>query len=136
MAKKTKSNTGGRRGSLATADTDITIVSHNDDHSKFSVIRNTNNDNATHAKDIKPWAELKGECSSAEEIRDKVRRLPLDNVLPLLGELLAKFDVQQARDAELTEWIKTVLLTHTAYFMTLPDVVQRLSTLYKEFDFG
>lgn len=132
MAKKTKSNAGGRRGSLATADTDITIVNHNDDHSKFSVIRNTNS--ATHAKDIKRWAELKGECSNTEEIRDKVRRLPLDNVLPLLQELLAEFDVQQARDTELTEWIKTVLLTHTAYFMTLPEVVQRLSTLYKELD--
>ncbi|CAO3630940.1 unnamed protein product [Mucor hiemalis] len=132
MAKKTKSNAGGRRASLATSttDADITIVNHNEDHSKFSVIRNANNT----VKDVKHWAELKGECSNTEEIRDKVRRLPLDSVLPLLQELLAEFDVQQARDTELTEWIKTVLLTHTAYFMTLPEVVQRLSTLYKELD--
>lgn len=138
MAKKgSKAAAATRRASLTNAAVEtenITIVNHNDlgDHSKFSVIRSgVNND---FVKDIKHWAELKAECSTNEEIRNKVRRLPLDNVLPLLQELLAKFDVQQARDTELTEWIKTLLLIHTAYFMTLPEVVERLSTLYKELD--
>ncbi|KAG2197524.1 hypothetical protein INT47_007133 [Mucor saturninus] len=138
MGKKgTKSASAAvtRRASLTNAHVEsenITIVNHSDpaDHSKFSVIRSgMNND---FVKDIQHWAELKAECNTNEEIRSKVRRLPLDHVLPLLQELLEKFDAQQARDTELTEWIKTLLLIHTAYFMTLPDVVERLSSLYKE----
>lgn len=140
MAKKgSKAANGGRRASTTAAteleNKNITIVNHNEtDHSKFSVIRSGQQDSASTAKEIKHWTELKKENTTPEEIRNTVRRLPLDNVLPLLQELLAQFDVQQARDIVLTEWIKTVLLTHTAYFMTLPEVVQRLSTLYKELD--
>jgi hypothetical protein len=141
MAKKgSKTANGGRRSSTTTVpeleNKNITIVNHNEtDHSKFSVIRSGQQDTSvTTAKEIKHWAELKKESTTPEEIRNTVRRLPLDNVLPLLQELLAQFDVQLARDTVLTEWIKTVLLTHTAYFMTLPEVVQRLSTLYKELD--
>ncbi|KAI9487465.1 MAG: hypothetical protein EXX96DRAFT_553353 [Benjaminiella poitrasii] len=142
MAKKSsKTTSGGRRGSstsskLTEAD-NITIVSSNEtDHgsSKFNSIRSGHQDNIPTAKEIKTWEELKEDCTSLEDIRITVRRLPLDNVLPLLHELLAKFDVQQAPDVALTEWIKILLLTHTAYFMSLPDVVQRLSTLYKELD--
>jgi hypothetical protein len=138
MAKKgSKAANGGRRSSMVTTpeleNKNITIVNHNEtDHSKFSVIRSGQQDSLATAKEMKHWAELKKENTTTEEIRNAVRRLPLDNVLPLLQELLAEFDVQQARDTVLTEWIKTVLLIHTAYFMTLPEVVQRLSTLYKE----
>ena len=121
-----------RRASLVTpnAEPDNITIADGTDHSKFSVIRS----NTVVQKVVQPWSELKKECTNNEEIRDKVRRLLLDNVLPLLQELLTQFDVQQARDTELTEWIKTVLLIHTAYFMTLPEVVQRLSTLYKALD--
>lgn len=134
MVKKgSKSAAGARRASLIVAEQEnITIVKPNElgDHSKYSVIRSGND----FVKDIQSWVQLKQECNTTEEIRNKVRRLPLDNVLPLLQELLEKFDVQQARDTELTEWIKTVLLIHTAYFMTLPEIVERLSNLYKELD--
>ncbi|KAI8990846.1 hypothetical protein BDF20DRAFT_966642 [Mycotypha africana] len=133
MAKtNTRSVRKERRGSLVTPNIDIDIVNPNDDHSKFSVIRKQHAD--LNKASIQSWQELKKGCSSLEDILTTVRRLPLDNVRPLLQELLAQFDVQQARNTELTEWIKAVLLTHTAYFMSLPDVVQRLSTLYKELD--
>jgi hypothetical protein len=136
MAKKgSKASNSSRRSSVVAAsdseNKNITIVNHNEDIGKYSVIRSAGQQEI---KQVKTWEELKKECTSLEDIRNTVRRLPLDNVLPLLQELLAQFDVQQARDAVLTEWIKTVLLTHTAYFMTLPEVVQRLSTLYKELD--
>jgi hypothetical protein len=83
---------------------------------------------------LKSFDDLRKEHTTLEEIRDAVRTLPLDNVLPLLLELLTNFDVQQAHDAVLTEWIKTILLIHTAYFMTLPEVVQQLSTVYQDLD--
>ncbi|CEP19944.1 hypothetical protein [Parasitella parasitica] len=136
MAKKgSKAASGGRRSSVVAASVDaenktISIINHNEDVGKFSVIRSSQQE----TKQIKTWEELKKDCESLQDIRNTLRRLPLDNILPLLHELLAQFDVQQARDAVLTEWIKMVLLTHTAYFMTLPEVVQRLSTLYKELD--
>lgn len=135
MVKKgSKATNGVRKGSLISNEQEnITIVKANElgDHSKYSVIRS----GADFKKEgIQEWKDLKEDCKTTEEIRSKVRRLPLDNVLPLLQELLAKFDVQQARDTELTEWIKTVLLIHTAHFMTLPEIVERLSNLYKELD--
>lgn len=138
MVKKgSKAANGGRRSSVVgasdTENKNIAIVNHNEDVGKFSVIRSSAVAQQE-MKQVKSWDELKKECTNLEDIRNTVRRLPLDNVLPLLQELLAQFDVQQARDAVLTEWIKTVLLTHTAYFMTLPEIVQRLSTLYKELD--
>lgn len=131
MAKKGDKN--NRRSSIVEdmkKSETIEIANGEVDHSKFSVIRQGNEYNVP--KEIKHWNELKQECTTAEEIHNTVRRLPLDNVLPLLQELLEKFDVQQARDTELTEWIKAVLLTHTAYFMSLPEIVQQLSDLYNE----
>lgn len=117
MAKKgSKGKTEERRSS--TAETE----------SKYTVVR------ATSQVESKHYEELKVEYTTLEEIRHAVRTLPLDNVLPLLQEVLTQFDVQQARDTVLTEWIKTLLLTHTAYFMKLPEVVKKLSNLYEDLD--
>ncbi|KAI7906736.1 uncharacterized protein BX663DRAFT_548887 [Cokeromyces recurvatus] len=130
MAKKS-SNEGRRESSVSD---NITIVNEtNYNNSKFTIIQSTNQD-AIPTKEIKTWEELKEECTTLDEIRLIIRRLPLDNVLPLLQELLTKFNVQQTHDAALTEWIKILLLTHTAYFMSLPDIVRQLSKIYKQLD--
>lgn len=133
MVKKGGNKSNTRSSSIVTdvkQNEDVEII--NEDHSKFSVIRSSNEYNVS--KEIKHWNELKQECTTIEEIHNTVRRLPLDNVLPLLEELLEKFDVQQARNTDLTEWIKAVLLIHTAYFMTMPEIVGQLSNLYNELD--
>lgn len=133
MVKKGGNKSNTRSSSTVTdvkQNEDVEII--NEDHSKFSVIRSSNEYNVS--KEIKHWNELKQECTTIEEIHNTVRRLPLDNVLPLLEELLEKFDVQQARNTDLTEWIKAVLLIHTAYFMTMPEIVGQLSNLYNELD--
>lgn len=125
MPKKGSKSSSGRRSSLV-AQTDMDMNSSvGEIGSKYTVITNSI------TAEIKTFDELKGEHTTLEEIRDAVRTLSLDNVLPLLQELLAKFDVQQARDTVLTEWIKTILLIHTAYFMKIPQVVQKLSSIYQ-----
>ncbi|KAI9279378.1 hypothetical protein BY458DRAFT_502936 [Sporodiniella umbellata] len=98
------------------------------DHSKFSVIRSGKEYNVS--KEIKHWRELKQECTTKEDIHNTVRCLPLENVVPLLEELLREFDTQTTRDTDLTEWIKAVLLIHTAYFMTSDRIVKKLAGVY------
>ncbi|RCH86304.1 hypothetical protein CU098_002772, partial [Rhizopus stolonifer] len=80
---------------------------------------------------IRSWKDLQQD--TIDDIHKTVRQLPLDNVLPLLKELLDAFD-KDATARDTTEWLKIVLLTHTAYFMSLPDIVQRLSNVYKELE--
>ncbi|KAI8382475.1 hypothetical protein BD560DRAFT_224170 [Blakeslea trispora] len=131
MGKKGSKQNGTtevRRSSIT--NTDITIVNHNEtDHSKFSVTCTPNEKEQT----SQPWQELKKGVQSMDDMRKKVRQLPLDHVLPLLKELLDSFEKNPtARDT--TEWLKVVLLTHTAYFMSQPDTVQRLSNVYKALD--
>ncbi|KAI8886591.1 NUC189-domain-containing protein [Backusella circina FSU 941] len=119
MTKKSSTKVSPRRGSIVDKD-NIKMV---DDHSKYSIQYEELPNNKTNHD------ELKAQASTPEEMRDLVRRLPLDAVLPLLSELLEKFN--HSRDTEVTAWLKTVLLIHTGYFMTLPDVVKKLSQLYK-----
>ena len=125
---KQNNTTEVRRGSIN--NTDITIVNHNEtDHSKFSVACTPTEKEQT----SQPWQELKKGIQSVDDMRKRVRQLPLDHVLPLLKELLDSFEKDPtARDT--TEWLKVVLLTHTAYFMSQPDTVQRLSNVYKALD--
>ncbi|KAI8981076.1 hypothetical protein BDB01DRAFT_795332 [Pilobolus umbonatus] len=90
--------------------------------------------NKANDTDILTWSELKENSSDRQDIREIVRRLPQNNILPLLNELLSLLDVQQTRSTELVAWLKTLLLTHTSYFMSLPKEVQRLSGLFNELE--
>ncbi|KAI8048753.1 uncharacterized protein B0P05DRAFT_564208 [Gilbertella persicaria] len=112
MAKK-----GTRQTNNTTSKRRSSVTPHDTVHPKKQVIRS--------------WKDLQQD--TIDDIHKTVRQLPLDNVLPLLKELLDAFD-KDATARDTTEWLKIVLLTHTAYFMSLPDIVQRLSNVYKELE--
>jgi len=63
-----------------------------------------------------------------------VRRLPTEYLIPLLLELIQKFQEKPGRAPALLIWIKSVLLIHTAYLMTVPDLVGKLSNFYQALD--
>ncbi|KAI8644881.1 WD40-repeat-containing domain protein [Parasitella parasitica] len=67
-------------------------------------------------------------------INNTVRRLPTEYLIPLLMELIQKFQEKPGRAPVLLVWIKSVLLIHTAYLMTVPDLVGKLSNFYQALD--
>jgi U3 small nucleolar RNA-associated protein 5 len=88
---------------------------------------------ALHSKDT---ALLEG-ClrqRNADVIATTVRRLPTSYVIPLLLQLIDKFQEKPVRAQEIMDWIKPVLQIHTAYLMTVPDLVGKLSNFYQVMD--
>lgn len=62
-------------------------------------------------------------------IRNTVQRLPTQQILPFLKAIVDKFQAKPARGT-LILWIQAVLKQHTAYLITVPDLVKTLSGLY------
>ncbi|KAF9917831.1 WD repeat-containing protein 43 [Lobosporangium transversale] len=72
--------------------------------------------------------------NNVEVIRNTVRRLPTAYVVPFLTQVIHKFQQKPNRGEALLEWIKAVLLIHTAYLMTVPDLMKKLSNFYQTLD--
>ncbi|KAG0039763.1 WD repeat-containing protein 43 [Gryganskiella cystojenkinii] len=72
--------------------------------------------------------------NNVEVIRNTVRRLPTAYVIPFLTQVIHKFQQKPNRGEALLEWIKAVLLIHTAYLMTVPDLIKKLSNFYQTLD--
>ncbi|KAG0004549.1 WD repeat-containing protein 43 [Entomortierella chlamydospora] len=72
--------------------------------------------------------------NNVEVIRNTVRRLPTAYVVPFLTQVIHKFQQKPNRGEALLEWIKAVLLIHTAYMMTVPDLIKKLSNFYQTLD--
>ncbi|RHY92131.1 hypothetical protein DYB37_005350 [Aphanomyces astaci] len=67
-------------------------------------------------------------------IDETCRRLNTTRVFPFLLLLVEKFEKRPTRGATMCQWIKFLMLNHTAYLMTVPDVIDKLSTLYQSLD--
>ncbi|RHY33676.1 hypothetical protein DYB32_002026 [Aphanomyces invadans] len=70
----------------------------------------------------------------AKVIDETCRRLNTTRVFPFLLLLVEKFEKRPTRGATMCQWIKFLMLNHTAYLMTVPDVIDKLSTLYQSLD--
>ncbi|KAJ0408681.1 hypothetical protein ATCC90586_007707 [Pythium insidiosum] len=67
----------------------------------------------------------------AKVIANTIKRVSSVKVLELLDILVLKFEKSPGRCGRLCPWIRAILLHHTAYLMTQPDLVQSLSALYQ-----
>jgi len=67
-------------------------------------------------------------------INTTVQRLPSSFVLPFLTTVVEKFQTKPARGISLINWIRAVLVQHTSYLMTVPDLLRTLSPLYSTVD--
>ncbi|XP_061105661.1 WD repeat-containing protein 43 [Conger conger] len=63
-------------------------------------------------------------------IKKTVAWLPLPAVLPLVEELTRRIQGHPYTAVLLVRWLKAVLLQHTSYLSTLPDLVSQLGVLY------
>ncbi|KAK7905234.1 hypothetical protein WMY93_017841 [Mugilogobius chulae] len=64
-------------------------------------------------------------------IKKTVARIPLSAVLPLVQEITKRLQGHPSRKARLmVQWLKAVLMHHTSYLASLPDLVTQLGVLY------
>jgi len=67
-------------------------------------------------------------------IQKTVERLPPPFVVPLLTQIIDRFQKNPRRGGALAIWIKFTLTFHAAYLMTVPNLVQKLGGLYQTVD--
>lgn len=68
-------------------------------------------------------------------IQRTVERLPSEYILPFLNTIIRKFQMSPNRASDLMPWIQTVVMLHTSFLMTIPDLnVTSLSGLYQTVD--
>ncbi|XP_019123103.1 WD repeat-containing protein 43 [Larimichthys crocea] len=63
-------------------------------------------------------------------IKKTVARLPLPAVLPLVQELTNRLQGHPFTAVLMVRWLKAVLMHHTSYLASLPDLVTQLGVLY------
>lgn len=63
-------------------------------------------------------------------IKKTVARLPLPTVLPLVNELTKRLQGHPYSAILMVRWLKAVLMHHTSYLSSLPDLVTQLGVLY------
>lgn len=72
--------------------------------------------------------------SDATVITNTLSRLPATYVVPFLTKCVAKLQAKPTRGAQLIPWIKSLLTCHTGYLLSLPDLLDRLASLYTLLD--
>ncbi|XP_022607024.1 WD repeat-containing protein 43 [Seriola dumerili] len=63
-------------------------------------------------------------------IKKTVARLPLSAVLPLVEEITKRLQGHPFTAVLMVRWLKAVLMHHTSYLASLPDLVTQLGVLY------
>eukprot|EP01135_Chromosphaera_perkinsii_P003578 Nk52_evm36s248 gene=Nk52_evmTU36s248 len=67
-------------------------------------------------------------------VRNTVKRLPTQYVVPFLTQTIHKFQAKPSRGIMLVPWIKSIILIHASYLMSLPDLNKSLGGLYQLVD--
>ncbi|KAJ1977319.1 Small subunit (SSU) processome component [Dimargaris xerosporica] len=60
-----------------------------------------------------------------------VQQLSPEFVIPLLDELIHRLQSFKANQAATIQWIQTVLMYHTAYLISVPELVNQMQALYQ-----
>lgn len=66
-----------------------------------------------------------------EIITTTVNNLPATCILPFLRQLVDRLERSPRRGRVLVNWLRKILLRHTAYLMTVPDLAKELAALYE-----
>lgn len=63
-----------------------------------------------------------------------VSRLGTTHVLPLLAALVQRLQGRPTRAAQLVTWLRALLVAHTAYLLSVPELARSLSPLFQALD--
>ncbi|KAJ3594737.1 hypothetical protein NHX12_004044 [Muraenolepis orangiensis] len=64
------------------------------------------------------------------QIKKTVARVPLPSVLPLLNQITRRLQGHPLGAMLMVRWLKAVLVQHTSYLSSLPDLINQLGVLY------
>lgn len=64
-------------------------------------------------------------------INATIGRLPSIRVIPFLSRVAEKFEKRPTRGVVLCRWIRSILMLHASFLMSVPDVAKKLSFLYQ-----
>ncbi|KAJ3007896.1 WD repeat-containing protein 43 [Thoreauomyces humboldtii] len=88
---------------------------------------------AIHTNDVQ-LLEQALHVNDPDMILATVRRLPPSQVIPLLDQLMMRFQSRPNRARELIEWTRAVVLVHAGYLMSVPHLAGTLGALYQTLD--
>jgi len=77
---------------------------------------------------------LFGTTTNQETVQNTVRRLPITSLIPFLNVLSKKLLSNPNAANLIVVWIRSILLHHTSYLMTIPDITKILSRLHQTVD--
>jgi len=77
---------------------------------------------------------LFGTTTNQETVQNTVRRLPITSLIPFLNILSKKLLSNPNAANLIVVWIRSILLHHTSYLMTIPDITKILSRLHQTVD--
>ena len=72
--------------------------------------------------------------SDKKVIDRTIAKLPSEYVLPFLQHVIDKFQAKPSRGVTLVVWIKSILISHTAHLLAVPELTATLSPLYQTVD--
>ena len=64
-------------------------------------------------------------------IRNTLKKLPVELVVPFLGELVKRIQTKPSRTTDLLPWLRICLIVHVVYLASVPDIAERLGNLYE-----
>ena len=72
--------------------------------------------------------------SNPKIIENTLKKLPPNFVIPLLNQLIERFEAKPNRGPDLIVWIKELFLIHTAFLMTIPNLQDKVGRLYSSIE--
>ncbi|KAJ1920526.1 Small subunit (SSU) processome component [Mycoemilia scoparia] len=89
---------------------------------------------ALHSQDNPLLETVLSNSSRSTVVRETVNRLPAAYVLPFIQQLFIRFQSSPLRANELIPWIRALLITHSAYLASVPQLVKQLAAFYQVID--
>ncbi|XP_032222775.1 WD repeat-containing protein 43 [Nematostella vectensis] len=85
---------------------------------------------ALHSQDKHLLEDVLMSSTKSSLVQSTVQRLPVTLVVPFISELVFRIQVSPNRGSDLSVWLKHLLSVHMSYLMTIPNLVESLSSLY------
>ena len=63
-----------------------------------------------------------------------MKQLPAQLAIPLIEAILERYQDNNVDTAGLIHWLRAILVSHTSYIMSQPDIIQKLSPLYNSIE--
>ncbi|XP_065052393.1 WD repeat-containing protein 43-like isoform X2 [Rhopilema esculentum] len=89
---------------------------------------------ALHSDDDKLIDNVLYKTNKETTITRTVKKLTATSVIPLMNKILNRIQRNPSRGYELLIWIRVLMAVHITYLISMPNLLNRLTTLYQSFE--